>query len=184
VGRVDDARGLALEYADRANAKGQPWAMARAQRCLAMTAPDNEADERFAAALDLHASTLDDFERAKTLLANGSWLRRSRRRADARTPLRDAFEIGDRLGAAPLADAAAIELRATGERPRGRGASVLADLTPQELQIANMLAGGRSTREAAAALFLSPKTVEYHLRHVYTKLDVHSREGLTRLLSQ
>jgi DNA-binding CsgD family transcriptional regulator len=61
---------------------------------------------------------------------------------------------------------------------------VLADLTPQELQIASMLAAGRSTKEAASALFLSPKTVEYHLRHVYTKLDVHSREELARKLNQ
>ena len=98
--------------------------------------------------------------------------------------MREAFEIFDRLGAAPVAEAAAIELRATGERPHGRGASVLADLTPQELQIASMLAGGRSTKEAASALFLSPKTVEYHLRHVYTKLDVHSREELARKLNQ
>jgi DNA-binding CsgD family transcriptional regulator/tetratricopeptide (TPR) repeat protein len=184
VGRADDARRIARDYADRADAKGQPWAMARARRCLAMTGPDGDADGLFAAALALHANTLDEYERAKTLLAKGSRLRRSRRRADARTPLRDAFEIFDRLGAAPLADAAAIELRATGERPRGRGASVLADLTPQELQIASMLAGGQSTREAASALFLSPKTVEYHLRHVYTKLAVHSREELARLLSR
>jgi len=184
LGRAADARRIARDYADRADAKGQPWAMARAQRCLAMTGSDDDADEHFAAALALHANTLDDFERAKTLLANGSRLRRSRRRAAARAPLREAFEIGDRLGAAPLADAAAIELRATGERPHGRGASVLADLTPQELQIASMLAGGRSTREAASALFLSPKTVEYHLRHVYTKLDIHSRDELARLLSQ
>jgi DNA-binding CsgD family transcriptional regulator len=184
MGRADDARRIALDYQNRAAAKGQPWAMARASRCLAMSGPDDGMDELFAVALELHANTPDAFERAKTLLANGSRLRRSRRRAEARPPLRAAFEIFDRLGAVPAAEATAIELRATGERPHGRGASVLADLTPQELQIASMLAGGRSTREAAAALFLSPKTVEYHLRHVYTKLDVHSREELARRLSR
>jgi DNA-binding CsgD family transcriptional regulator len=98
--------------------------------------------------------------------------------------LRSAFESFDRLGAVPFADLAAIELRATGERPHRRGASMTVELTPQELQIATMLAEGRSTREAASALFLSPKTVEYHLRHVYTKLDVHSREELARRLAR
>jgi DNA-binding CsgD family transcriptional regulator len=184
LGRVDDARLIALDYRQRAAAKGQPWAMARALRCLAMSGPDDEMDQLFADALDLHAKTPDAFEMAKTLLAAGSRLRRNRRRVAARESLRAAFEIFDRLGAAPAAEATAIELRATGERPRGRGASVLADLTPQELQIASMLAAGRSTKEAASALFLSPKTVEYHLRHVYTKLDVHSREELTGKLSQ
>jgi len=184
MGRVDEARRIALDYHDRATAKGQPWALARAGRCLAMSGPDDQMDLQFAAALDLHARTPDAFERAKTLLANGSRLRRSRRRVAARFPLREAFAIFDRLGAAPFANATGIELRATGERPHGRGASLLADLTPQELQIATMLAGGRSTREAASALFLSPKTVEYHLRHVYTKLNVHSREDLARVLSR
>ena len=184
LGRADDARRIATDYHDRAAAKGQPWAMARAQRCLAIAGGDDEAAERFAAALTLHTRTPDEYERAKTLLAKGSRLRRSRRRADARAPLGEAFEIFDRLGAVPFADQSAVELRATGERPRSRGASVLADLTPQELQIASMLAGGRSTRQAAAALFLSPKTVEYHLRHVYTKLDVHSRDELARMLSR
>jgi len=184
LGRVDDARRIALDYRQRAAAKGQPWAMARALRCLAMSGPDDEMDQLFADALDLHAKTPDAFEMAKTLLAAGSRLRRNRRRVAARESLRAAFEIFDRLGAAPAAETTAIELRATGERPRGRGASVLADLTPQELQIASMLAAGRSTREAASPLFLSAKTVEYHLRDVYTKLDVHSREELTGKLSQ
>jgi DNA-binding CsgD family transcriptional regulator len=78
----------------------------------------------------------------------------------------------------------AVEIRATGERPQRRGASLATGLTPQERQIATLLAAGRSTREAATALFLSPKTVEYHLRHVYTKLDVHSREALAQRLSE
>jgi len=76
------------------------------------------------------------------------------------------------------------ELQATGERAHRAGVSTIEELTPQELQIATMLADGRSTRETASALFLSPKTVEYHLRHVYTKLDVHSRDELGRRLSR
>jgi DNA-binding CsgD family transcriptional regulator len=98
--------------------------------------------------------------------------------------LRAAFDEFDRLGAAPFAELAAAELRATGERARVRAASAALELTPQELQIASLLADGRSTRQAAAALFLSPKTVEYHLRHVYTKLDVHSRDELAARLAE
>jgi DNA-binding CsgD family transcriptional regulator len=184
LGRIGAASPLALSYRERAVAKGQPWALARAERAMALCAPDEAIDERFASALGWHANTLDDFERARTLLAQGSRLRRARRRAEARPALRSAFESFDRLGAVPFADLAAIELRATGERPHRRGASMTVELTPQELQIATMLAEGRSTREAASALFLSPKTVEYHLRHVYTKLDVHSREELARRLAR
>jgi DNA-binding CsgD family transcriptional regulator len=75
-----------------------------------------------------------------------------------------------------------VELEATGETVHRRGTSTIDELTPQELQIAMLLAGGRTTREAAAALFLSPKTVEYHLRHVYTKLGRRSREELADAL--
>ena len=87
----------------------------------------------------------------------------------------------DDLGAAPWADQAAAELAATGETARRRDPSTLDDLTPQELQIARLLAEGKTTREAAAAIFLSPKTVEYHLRHVYQKLGINSREELARV---
>jgi DNA-binding CsgD family transcriptional regulator len=183
-GRVADARKAAEAYRARAVAKGQPWAMARAERSMAQSAQDDVGGARgFAAALDWHASTLDAYERAKTLLAMGSRLRRGRKRVAAREPLGQALEIFDALGATPAATQAAIELRATGSKSQPRGASRMTRLTPQERQIATMLAGGMSTRETASALFLSPKTVEYHLRHVYTKLDVHSRPELSRLFS-
>ena len=184
LGRSAAARTLAEAYSERAQAKGQPWARARAQRSLAATGAADQVDTGFAAALALHGHTLDVFERAKTLLALGVRLRRERRRSEARKPLRAAFDEFDRLGAAPFAELAAAELRATGERARVRVASAALELTPQELQIASLLAGGRSTRQAAAALFLSPKTVEYHLRHVYTKLDVHSRDELAARLAE
>ena len=129
----------------------------------------DELDDRFAEALALHARTLDVFESARTKLLYGARLRRARRRSDARGPLREALNCFDRLGARPWADLAAAELEATGETVARRGGDEREALTPRELQIALLLAEGRTTRETAAALFLSPKTVEYHLRHVYTE---------------
>jgi DNA-binding CsgD family transcriptional regulator len=87
------------------------------------------------------------------------------------------------LGARPWADRARSELAATGETRRRRDPSTIDELTPQELQIALLLTAGRTTRETAAALFLSPKTVEYHLRHVYEKLAIHSRDELAQALT-
>ena len=94
-------------------------------------------------------------------------------------PLREALRDLERLGAVPWAEAARVELAATGETARRRDPSNRDALTPQELQIALLLAGGRTTGEAAAALFLSPKTIEWHLGHVYDKLGVRSRDELT-----
>jgi DNA-binding CsgD family transcriptional regulator len=137
----------------------------------------------FEQALVLHALTPDSFETARTRLAYGERLRRARNRVLAREQLRAAAEVFERLDAQPWADRARAELAATGETRRARDPNTLDELTPQELQIAVLLTGGKTTREAAAALFLSPKTVEYHLRHVYQKLGIHSREELARALA-
>ena len=91
-------------------------------------------------------------------------------------------DIFDRIGAESWAAQASSELAATGETARRRDASTLDQLTPQELQIARQLADGKTTREAAAAIFVSPKTVEYHLRNVYRKLGINSREELAAAL--
>lgn len=181
LGRTGQAREAARRYAGRAADKGQPWALARAARAVALTSGDAELDKHFQRALDHHSRTPDTFELARTELVYGSRLRRSRRRIDARPLLRAALARFESLGAAPWADRAAHELRATGESAQRRGVNRLHGLTPQELQVARMLAGGRSTREAAAALFLSPKTVEYHLRHVYMKLGIGSRAELAEV---
>ncbi|WP_029433032.1 AAA family ATPase [Blastococcus sp. URHD0036] len=183
AGRPDRAAGLVPAYTARAGRKGQPWAMARAARAAGLTCPDAEIDARFAEALALHVRTPDVFETARTRLAHGTRLRRARRRADARGPLRAALAGFESLGAGPWADRAAAELRATGVTAARRAAGPLQSLTPQEQQIARLLAAGSTTREAAAALFLSPKTIEYHLRHVYTKLDVGSRAELAARLA-
>ncbi len=184
LGRRDDALEIATAYAGAATAKGQPWARARADRARASAAPDDEFEARFTSALDLHEQTLDRFEEARTRLAFGSRLRRAGRRVDARVMLRGAFESFSELGATLWRDQAAAELAATGEHVRAPGRDAVADLTPQELQVSLLLADGRTTREAAAALFLSPKTVEYHLRKVYTKLGIGSRAELAEALAR
>ena len=137
----------------------------------------------FTSALGWHAQTLDSFETARTRLAYGSRLRRVGRRVDARSQLRAALDAFSELGAAVWRDQAAAELTATGRTCAGRRDSTRSPpCTPQELQVSLLLAEGRTTREAAAALFLSPKTVEYHLRKVYTKLGIGSRGELADVL--
>ena len=143
-----------------------------------------QAAARFEQAIALHEQTRDVFELARTRLAYGERLRRARNRVLAREQLRAAADAFEDLDARPWADRARAELAATGETLRRRDSSTLEELTPQELQIALLLTSGKTTRETAAALFLSPKTVEYHLRHVYQKLDIHSREELATSLAE
>jgi len=181
LGQVDEATRTAAAYAEAADAKGQPWARARARRCLGLVAT-SDFDAPFLEALALHEETPDRFETARTALAYGARLRRAGRRVDAREHLRLALDVFAALGAEVWADQAATELDLTGERVPRRAVGGVASLTPQELQVAVLLADGRTTREAAAALFLSPKTVEYHLRKVYTKLDIRSREELAAVI--
>jgi len=182
LGRADAAAAAAAAFEEAARAKGQPWALARAARCRGLVA-DVGFEECFEEALALHERTRDAFAAGATRLAYGARLRRARRRSEAREQLRAAVELFDGLGARPWTEAAAAELAATGERARRRSAATRDDLTPQELQVALLLAEGSTTREAAAALFLSPKTIEYHLRNTYRKLGVNSREQLAGALA-
>jgi DNA-binding CsgD family transcriptional regulator len=182
LGRNEDARRLADEFDKVAAAKGQPWSMARAYRAKGMAAEDDRFASAFEQALEQHADTPDAFETARTQLAYGVRLRRARNRKLARGQLRAALGTFELLDSRPWAEQARTELAATGERLRRRDPRTIDELTPQELQVAMLLAGGKTTREAAAALFLSPKTIEYHLRHVYLKLDIHSREALATAL--
>jgi DNA-binding CsgD family transcriptional regulator len=184
LGRLEEAIAVAALHEESARAKGQPWALARAARVRGLLASDDELEPAFDEALELHGNTPDTFETARTQLAYGARLRRAGRRVRARGQLRAAIESFDALGAAPWADLARSELEATGETARRRDVSTLDELTPQELQIAVLLAEGRTTRQVAAALFLSPKTIEYHLRNLYRKLGIHSREELFEAVSR
>jgi DNA-binding CsgD family transcriptional regulator len=185
IGRHGDAQRAASRFSAAAEAKGQPWSHARALRAQGMLADEGGFVAAFERAISLHGQTPDAFEAARTRLAFGQRLRRSRNRVLAREQLRTAVDDSDKLGARPWADRARAELAATGETHRRRDdAASIDDLTPQELQVALLLTGGRTTRETAAALFLSPKTVEYHLRHVYQRLGIHSREELAQWLGR
>jgi DNA-binding CsgD family transcriptional regulator len=182
LGRRDDAEQVCGRLSAKAHAKGQPWSLARAHRAAGLCGDDTTGEEHFTTALHLHAATPDRYETARTELAFGARLRRQRRRVEARPLLRSALGAFERLGAVPWADQAARELEATGESAHRREASPTDGLTPQERQIAQLLVAGRTTRETAAALFLSPKTVEYHLRHIYLKLEVRSRSALAEAI--
>ena len=184
LGRTADAQRVAAEFTASADAKGQPWPLARALRCRGMLAADTGFADDFERAITLHELTPDVFEAARTRLAYGERLRRSRNRVLAREQLRAAVDMFEGLDARPWAERARAELAATGETRQPRDASTIDVLTPQELQIALLLAGGKTTRETAAALFLSPKTVEYHLRHIYQRLGIHSRDELAQRLQQ
>jgi DNA-binding CsgD family transcriptional regulator len=183
LGRGDEAQRAAAEFMAAADAKGQPWSLARALRCQGLLAGDTDFTAYFERAMSLHEQTPDAFEAARTRLAYGERLRRARNRVLAREQLRAAADTFERLDARPWADRARAELAATGETRRRRDPSTIDELTPQELQIALLLTAGKTTREAAAALFLSPKTVEYHLRHVYQKLGINSRDQLAQTLA-
>ncbi|NRQ36588.1 AAA family ATPase [Nonomuraea sp. NN258] len=166
---------------DRARASGQPWARALALRAQALIDDDERSYQQ---ALRLHETSGCPFEQARTRLLYGEWLRRDRRPAEARAPLHAALETFARLRATPWADRARAELRAAGDTPPAGpagGTGQTPPLTPQELQVVRLAATGRSSREIAAQLFLSPRTVEYHLYKAYPKLGVSSRRELAGL---
>ena len=127
-----------------------------------------------------HAPAVPPLQRARTELLYGEWLRRERRRTDARGHLRAALDLFRQLGAVPWAGRAEAELRATGETVRKSEPGALAQLTPQERKIVDLVTDGLTNREIAAQLFLSPRTVDYHLRKVFTKLGIASRTELVR----
>jgi DNA-binding CsgD family transcriptional regulator len=140
---------------------------------------ERDADEAFREAIG-YAPALPPLQRARTDLLYGEWLRRERRRAEARVHLHAALAVFRGLGAVPWAERAEAELRATGETVRKRDPSAVEQLTPQELQIAGLVSQGLTNRDIAAQLYLSPRTIDYHLRKVFTKLGITSRAELIR----
>ena len=175
--RALDRFRLAAERAQRR------WALAAVARCEGLLAGSDSFDEPFGRALALLEGTPIVLERARAQLAYGGRLRRAGRRRDARIQLRAAHEAFTASGAKPWADRAAAELKATGAKLGPRAPERRAQLTPQELQIAHLVAEGRTNKEIAVQLYLSPKTIEYHLANAYRKLEVHSRAELTRVIS-
>ena len=162
---------------------GQPWALAVAARCRGLT--EGEPEPHFAEALRWHAKGSGrPFEAARTHLVYGEWLRREKRRSAAAVQLTSAVEAFDKLGAITWAERARAELAAVGQAAvRAKAPGVLARLTPQEYQIVMLAARGLSNREIAARLFLSHRTVGYHLYKAYPKLDVCARAQLAALIA-
>lgn len=160
---------------------GAPWAAALAARCRGLLANEDEQDQHFAEALRLHAQGGRPLDTARTQLLYGERLRRRRRRADARKHLRWAHEAFQRLGATAWAEQASAELQATGETARKRDVSTVDQLTPQELQIARFVSAGETNRAIATLMFLSPRTVDYHVSKIFTKLGLSSRAELIRM---
>jgi DNA-binding CsgD family transcriptional regulator len=180
-GQPEAAAGSLAAFEQLATMAGAAEPLAQLARCRGLLGPDEDAAAHFEEALGLHDGQARPFDLARTELAYGEALRRARRRGDARTHLRAALETFQRLGATPWAERAGSELRATGERARRRDPSTLGQLTPQELQIVRLVGEGATNREIGAQLFLSRRTIDYHLRNVFVKLGVSSRAELIRL---
>ncbi len=172
----------ALErFSQRAIASGSHWAEGLLACMRALLAADDEAESHYRMALDRLARCTVAFDLARAQLLYGEWLRRTRRRREAREPLRAALECFDRVGARAFAERTRRELAATGEHSRPRSDATRGLLTAQEAQIARLVTDGCTNSEIASQLFISLRTVEYHLNKVYRKLGVNTRTQLARL---
>jgi DNA-binding CsgD family transcriptional regulator len=177
-GRRDIALGALERLITRAQATGTSWARGLLAQAHALVADDNGAEPLYQQALDDLSRTRVETHKARARLLYGEWLRRRRRRRDARAQLQQAYDMFLRLGAATFAQRALSELQATGLTARRRHVGSDRALTPQELRVARLAATGASNAEIAAQLFISKETVDYHLRKVYRKLDLRSRRQL------
>ncbi|MBS1894957.1 MAG: AAA family ATPase [Actinobacteria bacterium] len=187
--RAAEAEAVLAELEVGAELSGGAWPRAAVHRCRAMLGPEEEIDANLATALAAHADPPMPFEAARTRLAVGERLRRARRRADARPLLAEAQDAFAAAGARSWSARAASELSAAGPPGSGTGtpptpiddaatSSPADPLTSRERDVCELVAAGRTNREVAAALFLSPRTVEHHLRSAYRKLGVRSRTEL------
>jgi DNA-binding CsgD family transcriptional regulator len=177
--RLDEIADRLESYTDWVLASPSPARLSLLARCRALAGGGGERDQyETALAPD---TALPPFELARTELLYGEWLRRKRKRREARPHLRRAADLFRHIGAPPWEERAESELRATGETARRRDPSTLDQLTPQELQIAGLVAAGMTNRQVAAQLYLSPRTIDYHLRKVFSKLGVASRTELVQM---
>ncbi len=182
AGEPELARRWVDELAGFAEGTGRPWALAAVAYGRAMTAADaGEADALFQDALSHHRGAGRRLDEARTELAYGEWLRRAQRRVDARQHLRRALETFSDEHAETLVQRATVELRASGETARKRDVTTQVSLTPMELKVAQLVASGLSNKDVAAQIWVSPRTVAFHLRNVFAKAGVTSRGELAQL---
>jgi DNA-binding CsgD family transcriptional regulator len=178
-GRLEEARDRLGRYTVWAHHSSSAARRSVLARCRAL-AGEGDVREQFEAALAPDA-TVSPFLLARTELLYGEWLRRERQRREARQHLRRAADLFRQVGTPPWEERAQGELRATGEKARKRDPSTLDQLTPQELQIAGLVASGMTNRQIAEQLYLSPRTIDYHLRKIFSKLGVASRTELVTM---
>jgi DNA-binding CsgD family transcriptional regulator len=175
------ARSFAL-MSETTQASGADWGLGVEARCRALMSDKEEVDDLYRAALDHFDKAMLRTQTGRTHVLYGEWLRRGRRRVEAREHLRAALDLYTEIGAEPFIGRAERELLATGEKVRKRTVATANDLTPQEAEVARLAADGHSNPEIGARLFISSKTVEYHLHKVFDKLDIDSRSQLARAL--
>jgi DNA-binding CsgD family transcriptional regulator/tetratricopeptide (TPR) repeat protein len=180
--RYELATRLLHRLADMARASGTDWVLGIEARSRALLSEGASAEDLYREAIERLARTLLRLELARAHLLYGEWLRRERRRLDARRQLGSALEMFTSMGTEAFAGRAERELLGSGEQPRKRNAPTQGELTPQEAQIARLARDGLSNAEIGAQLFVSQHTVAYHLRKVFSKLDITSRSQLRRAL--
>ncbi|MET7479346.1 AAA family ATPase [Streptomyces sp. NPDC005648] len=176
-------RGLS-RLEERAPLAGTPWALGTLALGRALTADGDEAGKFYQESIDLLGQAPLALEVARTRLLFGEWLRRRKRRSDARKQLRAACESFDTFGAVPYAERARTELLATGETARRRTEETRSDLTPRERQVASMAVSGLTNGEIATRLFVTASTVEFHLNKVFRKLGITSRRQIPRAIGE
>jgi DNA-binding CsgD family transcriptional regulator len=177
-GEGEEARRLAAEEVELARAFGAPRALGIALRGASLVAAEGERLELLEEAAETLEGSAARLEHARALVDLGAAIRRSGRRRQAREPLRQALDIGHDLGASAVAERASEELAASGARPRREALKGRDALTPSELRVALMAADGRTNRKIAEDLFVTVRTVEFHLSRAYDKLEIHSRAEL------
>jgi DNA-binding CsgD family transcriptional regulator len=183
--RADDlecASSALAQLSSFAQASGTQWALGLLARSRALTSSGPAAEGHYREAIERLGRCRMVGHLARTHLVYGEWLRRERRRHDAREQLRIAHDLLSNMGAEAFAARAARELRATGEHPRQRTAQPTDELTANELQVARLVATGATSREGGAQLFLSPRTIEAHLRSIFRKLGISSRRQIREFL--